>query len=88
MSEELTTDEMCIAKWQQMLKAFKIIIAGDPAPEKVKDKLLALKEAATNATVLTARQREGIHGRCDNYIAGTFGKDAVKDGYTQKESTK
>ena len=76
-------DELCIAKWNSMLEMFKKIIEKDPAPEKVKDKLLELKKAAINTHHLTERQKEGILARCDNYLNGTYGKDEKKKDYIE-----
>lgn len=71
MAELKVTDEEINAKWQQMVALFKKIIEGNPAPEKVRQKLTDLKAAADQSHLLTGRQKEGIHGRCDNYLNGT-----------------
>lgn len=77
------SDEQYIAKWKSLLEMLFKIIEKDPAPEKVKDKLLELKEVAANSNHLTERQKNGIMSRCDNYINGTFGKDSKKSDYIE-----
>lgn len=81
------TDKMRNDKWDSMLKVFSAIIKGNPNPEKVKDKLTTLSDSAVNTNLLTPRQREGIVGRCRNYINGKYGVDAIKDAYLAKPTT-
>lgn len=72
--QERYTDTEINNEWSSMLNIFKALIDKNPAPEKIKDDLLALKEAAKNSVKLTPRQREGINDRCQNYLNGTYGK--------------
>lgn len=83
--EKSVSDEQYIAKWKSMLAIFKQITDKEPAPEKVKDKLLDLKQAAINTTHLTERQKEAIISRCDNYLSGTYGKDSKKKDYIENK---
>jgi len=80
------TDKMRNDKYDSMLRVFQGIIKGNPEPEKVKDKLTSLSEAAINTNLLTARQKEGIVDRCANYLKGNYGVDAVKDAYMNKSA--
>ena len=85
IKEKVTiTDAMRNDKWDSMLKVFKKIIEGNPSPESVKDDLAALSESAKNTGILTARQVEGIVDRCNNYIKGNWGIDAIKNAYLVK----
>ena len=71
----IITDDERNAKWKTMLKAFEKITDPKPSVDKCKDDLLALSEMATLSVHLTARQKGGIIGRCNNYIKGTYGKN-------------
>lgn len=77
------SEEKYNTMWVAMVSQFKEITENNPAPEKVKDKLLELKDAANQTVFLTGRQREGIHSRIDNYLNGTYGVDAKKDAYNE-----
>ncbi len=74
--KEMITDEMIIAEWKAMLKMFHSITENNPKPQAVKESLLELKEAAKISARLTPKQVDGIMGRCDHYIAGTYGSTA------------
>lgn len=73
MGELKVTDEQINTQWVSMLKVFETIIDGNPPIEKVKDKLEGLKLSAGNSVLLTARQKEGIVGRCNHYLKGEYG---------------
>lgn len=68
-------------KFKLMLREFEAIIDKWPPVEKVKQQLLDLAESTTLTNVLTARQSDAIHGRCTNYINGTYGSNKIKEGY-------
>lgn len=68
------TDAETNAKWVSMLKMFHKIIDGNPAVEKVKDKLIELQGLCQNS-ILTPLQSNGIYERCQNYINGTYGRN-------------
>lgn len=80
---KLVNDDACIAEWRAMLKIFHATINGEPEPEKVKDKLLALKQSAANSKVLTYHQVSGITERCNNYLNGTYGKTKTTENLDQ-----
>lgn len=71
--KEIITDEMCAAKWRQLLSVFHKLVKDEPEPKEIEADLIALKEAAKNSGMLSPRQMEGISGRCDNYMNGTYG---------------
>jgi hypothetical protein len=75
------TDTEINAKWTSMLKMFHKIIDGNPAPEKVKEKLMELQDIAKNAAILTVRQVEGIYMRCQNYMDGNWGTNSKRADY-------
>lgn len=75
------SDEMYITKWRAMLAAFEKLIKGFPAPESVKEDLMALSESAGLTNLLTPRQKTGITDRCRNYINGDYGVNKTKSQY-------
>lgn len=81
--KKMVDDTQCIAQWRQMLKAFELIINGNPPAEKVKNELKELKEAAKNAKHLTFAQISAITARCDNYLAGEYGNTKKPENYQQ-----
>lgn len=92
MEKKDVTDEMCIAKWRQLLRMFKKLIEGNPTPEIIKEDLIALKQTASLSIELTPRQVEGIVARCDNYLNGEYGNTKTAGnlsyGATTPEVTK
>lgn len=80
---KLINDDACIAEWRAMLKIFHETIKGDPAPEKVKNELAALKEAAKVAKNLTFHQVTAIQARCDNYMNGEYGNTKTAEHISQ-----
>lgn len=73
-------------KFSSLLDVFHGIIEGDPKPESVSDKLIALKEQAKNTGELNTRQLEAILARCDNYLKGDYGKTKNADNYGHTKS--
>lgn len=73
MDKKDITDQMCIAKWRELINEFKALIEKNPPPEKIKDQLAALKTKATHSIELTPRQVEGIVDRCNYYLKGEYG---------------
>lgn len=71
-------DSLVNTNWDALLKIFKAIIENPD--EKTSEKLTSLKELAKTKT-LTPRQYEGITERCNNYMKGNWGVDAIKDAY-------
>lgn len=86
--EPILKDAVCIPEWRTMLSVFETIIEGRPAPEKVKQKLEDLSEAAAITSLLSTRQKDGIVARCRNYINGNYGNDAIKANYIQNNAQK
>jgi hypothetical protein len=72
-------EDQNIVEWKQSLASFHKIIDGNPAPDKVKDKLLGLKESTKISNILNQRQKEAIIARCDFYIAGEYGKTKTSE---------
>jgi len=66
------------ASYDSLLKEFHKLIAGAPNSDKVKEKLLALKEKAVDTKkeggMINWNQMRGVMERCDNYILGVYGK--------------
>lgn len=73
--------------FQKHLNSFSKIIDGYPAIEKVKDKLLELKQSSTNEGEMTYRQKDAIQGRIENYLKGQYG-DQVKRVDTRSDYSK
>jgi len=81
-------EQACLAKWQELIAKFKMIIDGSPKPSSVMGELIALKEEAKNTVVLYSRQIEGIIARCDNYLSGTYGNTKTDENMAQQPQTK
>jgi hypothetical protein len=81
MENQKPTDTEINAVWQSMLKQFEKIIDGNPAPEKVKEKLTQLQDLAKQSGIMTVRQVEGIYMRCHNYLTGNWGLNSKRDSY-------
>lgn len=81
MKQAQFSDADIIAEWRSMLGAFETIIEKKPQPEKVKDNLMSLSEAATLSARLTGAQKDGIVARCRNYMNGSYGLNSIKSGY-------
>ncbi len=75
LKKEVITDETYIANWRSMLKIFHDTIEGNPAPDKVRETLTELSEAATHTFYLTPAQKSGITERCANYLNGSYGRN-------------
>jgi hypothetical protein len=75
-------------KFKSMLRTFEKITKDDPAPEKVKDQLDALKSAAAKSSDLTVRQSEAIADRCRYYMAGEYGHTKRPEHMEQAKPTK
>lgn len=88
VNDTIVTDAKINEKWQSMIKVFKAITDSNPPVEKVREKLVALKESATNTALLTPRQREGITDRCNNYLNGTYGVNSIKEEYMKNNQQK
>lgn len=72
--------------FQKLLNNFHAIVEDNPKPEKVKEKLEALKLDAT-AAFITGHQRDAIHARCNNYINGTYGSWAKEHKVHQHQKS-
>lgn len=64
------TDEEYNNKWRSMLKVFHDINPKSPSATK---EYLELQQESMNTIYLTSKQKEGIYGRCQNSIDGTYG---------------
>jgi len=73
MKQDQATEQQINSEWHNLLGQFHKIITGNPAPEKVKEKLLDLKSCAENSALINIRQKEAIVARCVNYINGEYG---------------
>lgn len=76
------------AKFRILLRGFEQIIKGDPKPEDVKEILEELKTKAKTASDLTGRQIEAIVDRCNNYMAGDYGKTKRPEHFEQAKPSK
>ncbi len=85
LPEQENNDSENIQVWKELLREFNIIAdkGEDPNNEKVKNKLFDIRERASNSPTLEIRQKDAIIARCDNYVKGTYGKDAVKEEYVK-----
>jgi len=72
------TEETKTFTW--FLSAFHAVIESMPPKEKVKDRLLSLRESANKASELNLRQKESIIARIDNYLNDQYGN--TKEGIT------
>lgn len=69
-------------EFELMLKKFNRTVDNTPPLSEVKETLLKLREFAINTKSLNSRQMDAIVARVDNYINGTYGKNAKKEAYT------
>lgn len=60
--------------WEQLLKEFNALVETLPPKEEIQEQLLSIRERAKAATDLTARQKDGLIGRVDNYLTGQYSK--------------
>lgn len=88
VKEADVNENACLAKWQSLLKRFKMVIDGNPKPNTVVEELVALKQEAKLSHVLTSRQIEGINARCDNYLNGTYGNTKTDENMSQQPQAK
>lgn len=66
-------EQECIAKWRELLTRFNVLIDNNPAPDKIRSELIAIKEEAKNSGRLTQRQVDSLVGKIDNYLACRYG---------------
>jgi hypothetical protein len=70
------------ASFDTLLKEFHGLIEGAPKSDEIKAKLIALRERAvstkTKEKTINWNQMKAITERCDNYIAGVYGKSYSK----------
>ena len=85
MKQAQFSDAEIIAEWRSMLSAFETIIEKKPSPEKAKDSLMSLSEAATLSARLTGHQKDGIVTRCRNYMNGSYGVNKTKTDYMNNQ---
>lgn len=85
-NEPKIKDAEFIAEWRSMLNTFAGIIDKKPAPEKVKEELEELMEAAKLTIYLTGAQKDAIVARCRNYINGNYGVDKIKTDYVSSKA--
>lgn len=78
-SAKETNDETFIRNFTELLNDFNAI-CNLPVTDKIKTTINEIKEKLTHVP-LSMRQSEAIHARCNNYLSGNYGKDAVKDSY-------
>lgn len=72
-TENLTPDQFTL-----LLRKFNKLVENMPPLDKIKTKLLEIKQEAINNHELNGRQREAITARCDNYIKGEYGSTSRK----------
>lgn len=80
-------EEVVNPNFQKLLNSFHKIIEDSPKPEKVKEKLEALK-METTTIFITGHQRDAIHARCNNYLNGTYGSTSKQVSQHERVRTK